>query len=152
GKLKRRPFAWPKTSGETILLRNVFKQNSASIDVYKQGGGYANLKKYLAMSPDEMIDVVKKSTLRGRGGAGFPTGVKWGFLPKDNPKPRYLCVNADESEPGTYKDRLILENDPHQLIEACVVCCHAIRAKSCYIYVRGEFQEAIPILEKAVPE
>jgi NADH-quinone oxidoreductase subunit F len=152
GKLKRRPFDWPKTAGETILLKNVFKPNSASLEVYKQGGGYAHLKKYLAMSPDEIVDIVKKSTLRGRGGAGFPTGLKWSFLPKDNPKPRYLCVNADESEPGTYKDRLILENDPHQLLEACVVSCHAIRSKSCYIYVRGEFHEAIAILEKAVAE
>ena len=152
GKLARRAFDWPKTTGETILLRNAWKKDSASLEVYRAGGGYANLKKHLSMNPDEIIDIVKKSTLRGRGGAGFPTGMKWSFLPKDNPKPRYLCVNADESEPGTYKDRLIIENDPHQLIEACVVSCHAIRSKDCYIYVRGEFHEGIEILEQAVAE
>ncbi|MBI3932620.1 MAG: NADH-quinone oxidoreductase subunit NuoF [Acidobacteria bacterium] len=151
GEDVRRTFDWPKTTGETILLRNVWKEKSASIEVYEKSGGYANLKKYLSMTPDEIIDVVKKSGLRGRGGAGFPTGMKWGFLPK-NDKPRYLCVNADESEPGTYKDRLIIEKDPHQLLEACVVSSHAIRAKHCFIYIRGEFHEGIRILEKAVAE
>src|SRR5262252_3947637 len=96
--------------------------------------------------------MVKTSGLRGRGGAGFPTGLKWSFLPKDNPKPRYLCVNADESEPGTYKDRLLIEKDPHQLIEAFVISTHAIRSKSCFIYIRGEFWQGIRTLEKAVDE
>jgi NADH-quinone oxidoreductase subunit F len=152
GKLKYRPFDWPKSAGESILLRNAWKQDSASIEVYKAGGGYANLKKHLSLAPAAIIDTVKKSNLRGRGGAGFPTGLKWSFLPKDSPKPRYLCVNADESEPGTYKDRLILERDPHQLIEACVISSYAIQSKSCYIYVRGEFHEGIRTLEKAVAE
>jgi NADH-quinone oxidoreductase subunit F len=148
----RRYFDWPKSAGETVLLRNVWKDGSTTLAVYKQSGGYANLEKHLRLTPDEIIDLVKKSGLRGRGGAGFPTGMKWGFLPKDNPKPRYLCVNADESEPGTYKDRLIIERDPHQLIEACVVSSHAIRAKLCFIYIRGEFHEGIRILEQAVAE
>jgi NADH-quinone oxidoreductase subunit F len=152
GKLTRRPFEWPKSPGEAVILRNVWKPNSASIDVYEAGGGYAKLKDHLSMKPDDIVETVKKSSLRGRGGAGFPTGMKWGFLPKDNPKPRYLCVNADESEPGTFKDRLIIENDPHQLIEACVISTHAIRSKVCYIYIRGEFHEGIQILEKAVAE
>ena len=104
------------------------------------------------MKPEEIIDTVKKSNLRGRGGAGFPTGMKWGFLPKDNPKPRYLCVNADESEPGTYKDRVILENDPHQLIESTVVSTYAIGAKVAYIYIRGEFHEGYRSLQGAVDE
>ena len=98
------------------------------------------------------METVKKSGLRGRGGAGFPTGVKWSFLPKDSDKPRYLCVNADESEPGTYKDRLIIERDPHQLIEATVVSGHAIRCQKAFIYVRGEFHEGIRTLEKALAE
>jgi NADH-quinone oxidoreductase subunit F len=152
GETVYRPFDWPKSPGETILLRNVWKQDSTSIKAYEQGGGYASLKKHLTMNPDEIIDIVKKSTLRGRGGAGFPTGLKWSFLPKDNPKPRYLCLNADESEPGTFKDRLLLENDPHQVIESCIVSTHAIRSKLCFIYIRGEFWQGIRTLEKAVAE
>jgi NADH-quinone oxidoreductase subunit F len=152
GSLTYRPFEWPKSPGEPVMLRNVWKKDSASLAVYEAGGGYANLAKHLALPPDEIVDRVKKSTLRGRGGAGFPTGLKWSFLPKDNPQPRYLVVNADESEPGTFKDRLLLENDPHQLLEACVVSCHALKARTCYIYVRGEFHQAIRVLEKAVAE
>jgi NADH-quinone oxidoreductase subunit F len=95
---------------------------------------------------------VKKSGLRGRGGAGFPTGTKWGFLPKDGAKPRYLCVNADESEPGTYKDRVFIERDPHRLIEATVVSAHAIRSKTAFVYIRGEFHEGYRILDRALQE
>jgi NADH-quinone oxidoreductase subunit F len=152
GQDVRRSFDWPKSPGEAILFRNVWKERSASIDTYKAGGGYANLKKFLSMPPDEIIDTVKKSNLRGRGGAGFPTGLKWSFLPKDNPKPRYLCVNADESEPGTYKDRVIIERDPHQLIEATVVSSHAIRCKLAFIYIRGEFHEGFRTLDAALKE
>ncbi len=152
GSLRHRPFDWPKSPGEPVLLRNVWKKDSPSIEVYEAGGGYQNLRKHLALSPDEIVDQVKKSALRGRGGAGFPTGLKWSFLPKDNPKPRYLVVNADESEPGTYKDRLIIENDPHQLLEACIVSSHAIRSKLCFIYIRGEFWQGIRTLEKGVAE
>jgi NADH-quinone oxidoreductase subunit F len=151
GKLTSRPFAYPPSAGETILLRNVFKKDSASIDVYKQGGGYSKLKDFLQMKPEAITEAVKKANLRGRGGAGFPAGMKWSFLAK-NDKPRYLCVNADEGEPGTYKDRLILERDPHSLIEGCIVSSYAINCKTCYIYVRGEFYEAQAILEKAVDE
>ncbi len=152
GSLSYRPFAWPTSPGEPVLLRNAWKKDSQSIKVYEAGGGYQNLKKHLATSPDEIIEQVKKSSLRGRGGAGFPTGLKWSFLPKDSPKPRYLVVNADESEPGTYKDRLIIENDPHQLIEASILSAHAIRSKLCFIYIRGEFWQGIRTLEKAVAE
>jgi NADH-quinone oxidoreductase subunit F len=152
GEDVRRYFDWPKSAVEPILLRNAWKPNSTSLAVYKQSGGYANLKKHLQTSPDEIIEKVKKSGLRGRGGAGFPTGMKWGFLPKDNPKPRYMCVNADESEPGTYKDRLLMEKDPHQFLEACVISTHAIRSKLCFIYIRGEFWQGIRTLEKAVDE
>lgn len=151
GQDVRRSFDWPKSAGETILLRNIYKPDSTSLATYQAGGGYSNLKKYLETSPDAIVEELKKSGLRGRGGAGFPTGMKWGFLPK-NDKPRYLCVNADESEPGTYKDRLIMERDPHQLIEATVVSAHGIRSKLAFIYIRGEFWQAIRILEKAVAE
>jgi len=152
GEDVRRYFDWPKTPGETMLLRNCWKENSTSIETYKAGGGYANLKKHLSLPPDEIVETVKKSTLRGRGGAGFPTGLKWTFLPKDNPKPRYLVVNADESEPGTYKDRLIIERDPHQLVEACIVSSHAIKCRLCFIYIRGEFHQGIRTLTEAVAE
>ncbi len=152
GEPAARSFDWPKSPGEMILLRNCWKERSTSLDVYRQGGGYSRLKENLERAPEEIIEIVKKSNLRGRGGAGFPTGLKWSFLPKDNPKPRYLCVNADEGEPGTYKDRLLIERDPHQLIEACVVSCHAIRSKTCYIYVRGEFHQGIRTLEAALEE
>jgi len=155
GEPVKRAFDWPKSPAESpapILFRNVWKDRSTSIETYRAGGGYANLKKHLSMTPDEVVDTVKKSNLRGRGGAGFPTGLKWGFLPKDNPKPRYLCVNADESEPGTYKDRVIIEKDPHQLIEAVVVSSHGIRAKTAFIYIRGEFHEGFRTLEGALQE
>ena len=141
GETVRRSFEWPKSPGEHVLFQNVWKEGSTSLDVYRQGGGYAKLGEWLRMTPESIVEEVKKSNLRGRGGAGFPTGMKWSFLPKDNPKPRYLCVNADESEPGTYKDRVILERDPHRLIEAVVVSCHAIRAQTAYVYIRGEFHE-----------
>jgi NADH-quinone oxidoreductase subunit F len=151
GETVYRPFAWPKSAGETILLRNVWKKGSATLDVYQAGGGYANLKKYLQMKPEDIVETLKKSSLRGRGGAGFPTGMKWGFLPKDV-MPRYLCVNADESEPGTYKDRLIIEKDPHQLLEATVVSAYAIRCTKAFIYVRGEFHEGLRALGRALEE
>jgi NADH-quinone oxidoreductase subunit F len=152
GELTHRPFEWPKGPGEALLFANVWKDDSASLETYRAGGGYANLKKYLSMVPEEIVEIVKKSGLRGRGGAGFPTGVKWSFLPKEGGKPRYLCVNADESEPGTYKDRVIIEKDPHRLIEATVVSSHAIRSQRAFIYIRGEFHEGIEILEKALAE
>jgi NADH-quinone oxidoreductase subunit F len=152
GEDVRRYFDWPRTAGETILLRNCWKQDSVAIETYKAGGGYANLKKNLSLPPEQIIETVKKSALRGRGGAGFPTGLKWSFLPKDSPKPRYLVVNADESEPGTYKDRLIIEKDPHQLVEACIVSSHAIRCRLAFIYIRGEFHQGIRTLEKAIAE
>jgi NADH-quinone oxidoreductase subunit F len=152
GETVRRSFEWPKSPGEHVLFQNVWKENSTSIDVYRASGGYAKLGEWLKRPPEEIVETVKKSGLRGRGGAGFPTGMKWSFLPKDSPKPRYMCVNADESEPGTYKDRVILERDPHRLLEAIVVSCHAIRSKTAYIYIRGEFHVGARTLEKALAE
>src|SRR5260370_29200570 len=122
-----------------ILLANIDKPNSTSIDVYVDGGGYAAAKTALAMKPDEITQLVKDSELRGRGGAGFPTGGKWGFVPKNAPKPTYLLCNADESEPGTFKDRLLMEKDPHLLIERMIIEGDAIGSNPMsYIYIRGQ--------------
>ena len=118
----------------------------------KERGRYQGLKTALGMSPEAVVDIVKASGLRGRGGAGFPTGLKWSFMPKDYDKPHYLCCNADESEPGTFKDREILRWDPHQLIEGCLIGAYAIRARHAYIYCRGEFFEATQVLARAVED
>ena len=121
------------------------------IDGYKKNGGYVDLVKALKMQPQVIIDEVKASGLRGRGGAGFSTGMKWGFLPKNN-EPRYLLCNADEGEPGTFKDRMMMERAPHQLIEGMIISAFAIGSKKSYIYVRGEYDESITTLETAIQE
>ena len=126
---------------EPILTRNVGKPEVLTVAGYRAAGGYAALAKALAMEPGEVIAEVKSSGLRGRGGAGFPAGLKWGFIPETD-KPKYLVCNADESEPGTFKDRVLMENDPHQLIEGCAICCYAVGASTCYIYIRGEYVRA----------
>ena len=136
-----------------ILTANIDKPNSASIDVYLEGGGYKAVEKALKMKPEEITQVVKDSELRGRGGAGFPTGAKWGFVPKNAPKPTYLLCNADESEPGTFKDRLIIEKDPHLMIEGMIIAAYAIGSNPMsYIYIRGEFYYGATVLEKALQE
>jgi len=122
------------------------------LDTYVSRGGYGALKKALAMAPAEVVDVVKASGLRGRGGAGFPTGLKWSFMPKEQTKPHYLLCNADESEPGTFKDRELIRWNPHQLIEGCLIAAFAIRAQHVYIYCRGEFFETTQVLARAVEE
>jgi NADH-quinone oxidoreductase subunit F len=135
-----------------ILLARQGKENSQSIETYLADGGYEALKKALTeMTPEQVVDEVDTSKLRGRGGAGFPTGRKWRFLP-DNDQPRYLCVNADESEPGTCKDRQIMEDDPHLLIEGTLLCCYAIKSERAYIYIRGEYPQSIHTIEKAIEE
>lgn len=126
--------------------------NLSQIETYRFYGGYEGLRKALSMKPDEIIEEVKKSGLRGRGGAGFPTGMKWTFLAKNTGKPIYLCCNADESEPGTFKDRLIIERNPHQLIEGIAIACCAIGAHTAYIYIRGEFFHGARVLQKALDE
>lgn len=118
---------------------------------YKSHGGYATLKKAFGMEPKSIIEEVKASGLRGRGGAGFPTGMKWGFLP-NNGEPRYLLCNADEGEPGTFKDRLMMERAPHQLIEGMIISGYAVGSKKGYIYIRGEYMKSVRILEKALKE
>ncbi len=137
---------------EKILLRARDEDNSRSINTYLKLGGYAALKKALIMSPIDVIKEVKDSGLRGRGGAGFPTGVKWGFVPKDSPKPKYLICNADESEPGTFKDREIIHVDPHMLIEGIIISSYAIGANVAYIYIRGEFHLEVQLLQQAIDE
>jgi NADH-quinone oxidoreductase subunit F len=137
---------------ETLVLTKRWgKPNSAALDGYRADGGYSALDKALGMQPGAIIDEVKKSNLRGRGGAGFATGLKWTFLPKDV-RPRYLTVNADESEPGTFKDRYIIEHDPHMLIEGIAITCLALDMHLAYIYIRGEFPKQARILEKALAE
>ena len=136
-----------------MIFRNVDRADwDPSIDTYLKDGGYAMLRKAMAMAPKDITEEVKKSGLRGRGGAGFPTGVKWTFIPPNNTKPVYLICNADESEPGTFKDRYILHQDPHQLIEGMIISCFAVGAHLAYIYIREEFPEAAKILEKALNE
>ena len=124
---------------DALLTRHVREPNGYTLDFYTKHGGYEALKKALAMTPEAVIETVKASGLRGRGGAGFPTGLKWQFVDKKSPKPKYICCNADESEPGTFKDHVLMERNPHLLFEGCLIGCHAIGAKVAYIYIRGEF-------------
>ncbi len=125
-------------------------KNYHELDVYEQHGGYGALKKALGMKPEEVTDEVKKSNLRGRGGACFPTGLKWTFMPKQTTKAKYLCVNGDESEPGTFKDRQIFEQNPHMLIEGTVIACYAMGITTAYIYIRGEYGKWVKMLQKAL--
>src|SRR5256714_1205552 len=138
---------------ETVLLSKHFGEADAR--TYKgwvKRGGYEMLAQALTMEPARVIDIVKESGLRGRGGAGFPTGLKWSFMPKEKKKPHYLCVNADESEPGTFKDREIMRWTPHALLEGAAIAAHAIQAEVVYIYIRGEFTEPWAVMEKALAE
>src|SRR4030095_2345941 len=138
---------------EPLQLARVHLENSRSIDVYRQHGGYEALQKVLnGMSPDDVINEVKKSALRGRGGAGFPTGMKWSFVPKDSPKPKYVVCNADESEPGTFKDRYLMERDPHLLIEGMLIAAYALGSRTSYISIRGEYRYLIDIMDRALAE
>ena len=137
---------------EAVLLRARGVPDSRVIATYLAAGGYEGWKKALAMAPDAVTREVTDSELRGRGGAGFPTGRKWSFVPKDHPGPRYLICNADESEPGTFKDREIIEHDPHQVIEGIAIASYAVGAKTAYIYIRGEFVRWARILEEAIEE
>jgi NADH-quinone oxidoreductase subunit F len=140
---------------EKVLLARVGRPNSRALETYVADGGYEAWKRTLSArtDPNEITEKVKKSGLRGRGGAGFPTGVKWGFIPKDTKgKPVYLVVNADESEPGTFKDRLLIEGDPHLVLEGAALAAYAIKSARAYIYIRGEFWDGARILEQALSE
>jgi NADH-quinone oxidoreductase subunit F len=136
-----------------LVFKNIGRRDwDTSIDCYLRDGGYEQLKKAVTMSRLELVNEVKTSGLRGRGGAGFPCGVKWGFIKEDEKKPVYLIANADESEPGTFKDRYIIHQDPHQLLEGILISCFALNARTAYIYIRGEFPEGTRILERAIEE
>ena len=143
----------PDSREYRLIFKNVDREGwDPSIDCYLRDGGYEELRKAFGMEPKAITEEVKKSGLRGRGGAGFPTGLKWTFIPPNNTKPVYLICNCDESEPGTFKDRYIVHQDPHQLIEGMVISCFAVGAKVAYIYIREEFPEAAIILENAIAE
>ncbi len=144
----------PLESEKRVLLEHEFVPNIHKIDVYAGKGGYQALKKVLQgkMTPDQVIAEVKAANLRGRGGAGFPTGMKWGFVPKNDGKPHYLLCNADESEPGTFKDRVILEKLPHMMIEGMIIGAYAIGAARSYVYIRGEYTYAAEIINQAIQE
>jgi NADH-quinone oxidoreductase subunit F len=132
---------------ELYLTKHIREPQSYTLDFYLKQGGYGALKKALKMTPAAVVDAVKASGLRGRGGAGFPTGMKWGFVDQKSGKPRYICCNADESEPGTFKDHVLMERNPHLLFEGCLIGCFAIGAKVAYIYIRGEFKHVQDVLE-----
>src|SRR5437763_13493220 len=135
-----------------VLTRRFGMANSETLETYLATDGYQGFLKAAKMTPEAIIEEVKASNLRGRGGAGFPTGMKWGFVPRTSPKPKYIVVNADESEPGTCKDRVLIENDPHQLIEGVLIAGLAVDAHAGYIYIRGEYRYLIDIMDKAIAE
>ncbi len=135
-----------------ILLKNIDVPGIQGYDAYRANGGYASVEKALKMKPDDVVEEVKKSGLRGRGGAGFPTGMKWSFIDKKTPNPHYLVCNADESEPGTFKDRYLMQHIPHALVEGMIVSSFALDAHTSYIYIRGELLYVYHILEKAIAE
>ena len=135
-----------------LLLEHIDVEGIESYDVYRKNGGYRSVEKALKMTPDEILEEVKISGLRGRGGAGFPTGLKWSFLAKPDGVPRHLLCNADESEPGTFKDRYLMEKIPHLLIEGMIASSFALGAHTSYIYIRGEYMYVLRILEKAIAE
>lgn len=127
-------------------------ENLHQIDTYIANGGFNSAKKAFSKTPDDIIDEVKKSGLRGRGGAAFSAGLKWSFMPKTTDKPKYLCINGDESEPGSFKDREVFEKNPHQLIEGILITCYAIGAQTAYIYIRGEYHKWIKLMQKALDD
>ena len=146
-------YPHPSHPKETVVLSKYFGDADARTYAgWVKRGGYEALKKALAMTPEAIIEEIKASGLRGRGGAGFPTGLKWSFMPKGDGKPHYLVCNADESEPGTFKDRELMRWTPHQLIEGCAIASYAIGAERCYVYIRGEFTEPWRLMVAAVEE
>src|SRR6476659_9676265 len=135
---------------EPVLLANVGKPESWALRAYEASGGYQALRKTLKeKTPAQVVEQVKASGLRGRGGAGFPTGLKWTFLPKDHPGPIYMCINADESEPCTFNNRILMEEDPHLVLEGIILSCYATRASTAYLYLRYEYGQATRAMQKA---
>src|SRR5450759_3829689 len=142
----------PHQRETTVLSRYFGDAEARSLDGWRKRGGYKALEKALGMAPADIVNVVKESGLRGRGGAGFPTGMKWSFMKPGDGKPHYLCCNADESEPGTFKDRELMRWTPHALVEGCAIGAYAIGAETAYVYIRGEFTEPLHWMEQAVKE
>jgi NADH-quinone oxidoreductase subunit F len=138
---------------EPVLLKRILKKASPSFDAYRADGGYQALQKaVLQMTPEQVVDTVKASGLRGRGGAGFPCGLKWTFLPKGRPGPIYMCINADESEPCTFNNRVLMEEDPHQVLEGIILSCFATKATTAYVYIRYEYGASARAMQKAIDE
>src|SRR6188508_2011828 len=137
---------------EPLSLKRIDIKDGHTLKVYEETGGYASLKKALGIAPADIIEEVKKSALRGRGGAGFPTGMKWSFVPNDSPKEKYIVCNADESEPGSFKDRYLMERDPHALIEGMIIAGFALNSSTGYVYTRGEYKYLIDIMDVAIGE
>jgi NADH-quinone oxidoreductase subunit F len=137
---------------EPVLTARWGDPDAVTLEGYRRAGGYQGLTKALAMQPDEVIDEVKASGLRGRGGAGFPTGTKWSFIPQGTGKPVYVVCNFDESEPGTFNNRELVERDPHQLLEGLIICAYAVRCRTAFVYCRGEFVWPGTVLERAIAE
>lgn len=138
---------------EKVLTQNFGLKNYSKIDIYLEDGGYLAVKKALQqMTPEQILEEVKKANLRGRGGAGFPAGVKWGFVPQKVDKPKYLCVNADEGEPGTFKDRYIMNHNPHMLLEGIIITSYCVGIHKAFIYIRGEYEILAQRLEQAISE
>jgi NADH-quinone oxidoreductase subunit F len=142
----------PHPAEVRVLTRRFGLPNSQSLDTYLAHEGYQGFQKALQLSPDQIIEEVKASALRGRGGAGFPAGLKWSFVPRSSPKPKYIVVNADEGEPGTCKDRVLMEYDPHQLIEGILIAARAVDAHKGWIYIRGEYRYLIDIMDRAIAQ
>jgi NADH-quinone oxidoreductase subunit F len=147
-----RPTPPPVAPQASMILRYIHEPDQGELDAYRKRGGYEGLRRALGMSPDAVTDEVEKSGLRGRGGAGFPTGRKWKFIPKDPAIPRYVVINADEGEPGTFKDRTLLEGDPHRLLEGIAIASYAVGAKQAFVYLRREFHHARAGLEMALAQ
>src|SRR5579859_6332712 len=138
---------------EPVLLRRILKKANPALDAYKADGGYRALRKAVnEMSPEQVVDVVKASGLRGRGGAGFPCGLKWTFLPKGHPGPIYMCINADESEPCTFNNRVLMEHDPHEVLEGIILSSYATKATTAYLYIRYEYGASMRALQTAIDE
>ncbi|MFZ2054867.1 MAG: NADH-quinone oxidoreductase subunit NuoF [Candidatus Aminicenantales bacterium] len=138
---------------EKVLTRLFGVEGLTRLEVYRRQGGYKAVEKALkTMKPAEVMEEVKKASLRGRGGAGFPAGVKWGFVPQNVPKPKYLCVNADEGEPGTFKDRYLMSHNPHQLLEGIIIASYAVGIHAAFIYIRGEYEAIAQRIEEAIAE
>ncbi len=149
----RKTIRAPHPAEKRLILRHIGREDyDTSLACYQRHGGYESLKKALAMKPADIVAEVKTANLRGRGGAGFPAGIKWSFIKRDDGKPHYIVVNGDESEPGTFKDRYILHEDPHQLLEGMLIAAWALKVHLSYIYIRCEFPEAARIVEKAIAE